>query len=404
MHNQDWPSTVGFVRPIVVLPASLAQVLSPAATKQVSRHELSHARWRDPLVNAFVRMMRALLWPCLPLWLLERVIAAEREAAADKAAIEESAPAFERTTIVSDYAMTLVTMARPCAQRKVPRLYHVAATHIGPARLEERVRRLFDSSQPLSRIRLALAALVLFVAVTGLAWIPLTSQQLDPQAQAEQRRLNIERRLPGFTKSPAAQQSTAAMNALIVALKNRDWRVDAEVRAALDQIRSAGVIDPLVITLAADKDWRVREKVAWAMGQLNDRRAVEPLIVALQDGAGEVKHTAAWSLGMIGDKRATEALIANLKDGNFEARHGAAWALGRMRDTQAIVPLIGLLGDRFADVRHGAAWALGEIGDKRAIDPLTVALQESDPDVRGGKRGTGKNISSVIGLFAVGGV
>jgi beta-lactamase regulating signal transducer with metallopeptidase domain len=382
IQDHEWPCTVGFFRPIVLLPASVTKSLSPEALKQVARHELAHARWRDPLANAAVRMTRAVLWPSLPLWFLERIISAEREISADRAAIQESAVSDQGIAAVADYAATLVSVARSCADTKAARLCNTAATHMGTVGLEERIRRLFKFSEPLSRARVVVAGSILTFCTISITFLPVTSRGLDPQAQAEQRTLNVQHRLIGFANSPSAQRSTAAMNALIEVLNDRDWRVDREVNLALEQIRSSVTIEPFVITLLEDKDWRVREKVAWALGQLKDVRAVEPLIVALRDDSGEVKHTAAWALGVIGDQRATDALIANLKDSSFEARHGAAWALGRMHNGRAVQPLVALLQDRFADVRHGAAWSLGEIGDQRAIEPLRIALSDDDSDVR----------------------
>lgn len=380
IHEQEWPCTVGFAHPTVVLPARLSSSLSTEAAQQVARHELSHAQWRDPLVNAGVRLVRAFLWPSLPLWFLERVIRAEREAAADRAAIQDLTPSDE--SAVADYATTLLSIAQACSHKGIPRVYSAAGTHIGAARLEERVHRLFKFSQPLTHTRLTLAGLILLCGVLAVGFVPITSRGLAPQALAEQRRQVVERQIIDFTNSPGAQRSTSAMNKLLSALKNRDWQVDGEVKSYLDQIRSSGTIEPLTITLADDKDWRVREKIAWSLGQLNDRRAVEPLIGALSDPAGEVKHTVAWALGIIGERRAVDPLIANLQDGNAEARHGAAWALGRIGDRRAVMPLIVLLKDKDSDVRHGAAWALGEIGDRRALEPLRTVFEDKDADVR----------------------
>lgn len=381
--DQGWPCTVGFLRPLVVLPAGLSSALSLEDTKRIARHELAHARWRDPLINAVVRIVRAVLWPSLPLWFLERVVRDEREVSADRAAIKTTANSREVTRIIEDYATALVSVAQGCAGRKVPRLYNSAATHIGTVRLEERIHRLFKFSQPLTRTRLMLASVFLLSGVTGVVFLPVTSQGLNAQARANQRRINVARHMAtGFANSAAAQQSTSAMNALILALKKRDWQLDGETKSALAQIESSGTIEPLVITLGQDNDWRVREKMAWALGQLNDRHAVEPLIMALRDDAGEVRHTAAWALGIIGDDRAIDALLVNLKDGSFEARQGAAWAVGKIGDKRATEPLFGVLKDDYSDVRHAAVWALGMIGDVRAVGPLRDALNDNDSDVR----------------------
>jgi beta-lactamase regulating signal transducer with metallopeptidase domain len=155
--ERDGPCAVGLVRGAVVLPAALVESLGPEAARSVARHELAHARWRDPLANAALRAARAALWVSPPLWLLERVVRAEREAAADAFAVGGGA--------ADDYATTLVEVARRAAHTP-------AGLPMGGAGLERRVARLIGVRSRAPRARATAAAAVLAGGLAGAALVP----------------------------------------------------------------------------------------------------------------------------------------------------------------------------------------------------------------------------------------
>jgi hypothetical protein len=86
------PMTIGLLRPRVVLPAQLDFPLE--TMRRIAKHELAHARWRDPLVYAALRAVAAVFWMS-PLWLLLRWVRREREAAADEYALRDATGAEE---------------------------------------------------------------------------------------------------------------------------------------------------------------------------------------------------------------------------------------------------------------------------------------------------------------------
>ena len=167
ISEHEGPYTVGLFQPAVVIPASLLEDLSSDEARLIAQHELAHARWRDPLVNALVRIIRALLWPSLPLWFLGRVVRLEREAASDLSAVA-AARDEDIKGAVMEYATLLVLVARLSGNRRTKRWkYHWAATEAGDQiDLESRVLRLLMCSSRTTRARLLLAAL----ALTATAW------------------------------------------------------------------------------------------------------------------------------------------------------------------------------------------------------------------------------------------
>lgn len=176
--GSEGPATIGFFYPVVVLPEKFPDDLSLASQRYIVQHELSHAHWRDPLVNFFLRLVRALFWISPSLWLLERTAAGERESAADHAAVaicSENESQREETAL--NYATTLVSMAKH---------FNFYAPHglIGTntvglyngSVLENRVRRLLAGSSKPSVFRISSAALIFAASFVGLFFMPIAFQ------------------------------------------------------------------------------------------------------------------------------------------------------------------------------------------------------------------------------------
>ncbi len=158
------PRTHGLLRPVIVLPESLVSA-EEEIVRLVVAHEESHARWRDPMIHAAIRLIRSLLWIALPLWIAERIVIREREAAADEAALMT-----ETGETRSRYAEAIVEFCRMPPQRSA------LAVQIGAAAdLEYRVRRILRTSSgvgsTLTALGLICAGFFLF-AFTPLAEIP----------------------------------------------------------------------------------------------------------------------------------------------------------------------------------------------------------------------------------------
>jgi beta-lactamase regulating signal transducer with metallopeptidase domain/DNA-directed RNA polymerase subunit H (RpoH/RPB5) len=175
----DGPFAVGILRQAVVFPARLLADLPSESVKSIARHELNHVHWRDPWVNAILRLIRAIFWFSPPLWYLERVVRLEREAAADFAAIVSRKDVTGFNAAAADYTMTLVSVARWSANSVQQRDFNFAATGIGnQTGLENRVRRLLKSSEKPVRFHLAFAGLVLLGGVFSTPFLPVASQSL----------------------------------------------------------------------------------------------------------------------------------------------------------------------------------------------------------------------------------
>jgi beta-lactamase regulating signal transducer with metallopeptidase domain len=125
------PTVVGWMRPVVLLPASTLTGLSPAHLDALLAHELAHIRRHDYLVNLVQTVIETLLFYHPAVWWVSRRIREERENCCDDIAVS----IFGDARLV---ARALVEME----ERRVPRLAMAA----NGGSLLVRVRRLIAGS------------------------------------------------------------------------------------------------------------------------------------------------------------------------------------------------------------------------------------------------------------------
>ena len=134
------PVVIGWLRPVILMPASLISGLSPSQLDAILAHELAHIRRYDYIVNLAQTVVETLLFyhPAVH-WVSHR-IRVEREHCCDDLAVS--------VTGDSDaYARTLVHVA--ALHVRAPRLVPAAGGH-----LFKRIRRLLlPDAQPPRRMR-----------------------------------------------------------------------------------------------------------------------------------------------------------------------------------------------------------------------------------------------------------
>jgi len=147
----DAPAVLGWVRPVVLLPAKALTGLSEEQMEMIIAHELAHIRRLDSFVNLFQIGVETLLFYHPAVWWVSQRIRREREHCCDDEAVAVSGDAV-------NYARALTLMEE---WRTAPSL--AMAANRGP--LSERVVRLLGLDGAAGRFRVAGLA----VAVTCLA-------------------------------------------------------------------------------------------------------------------------------------------------------------------------------------------------------------------------------------------
>ena len=83
-HGAAEPGVVGFLRPVLVLPAHLMEHLNPRQLDAILAHELCHVRRRDNLFAAIHMLVEAIFWFNPLIWWIGSRMVEERELACDE--------------------------------------------------------------------------------------------------------------------------------------------------------------------------------------------------------------------------------------------------------------------------------------------------------------------------------
>lgn len=133
------PMVVGYLRPVILLPASVLTGLTTAQMESLLAHELAHVRRHDWLVNALQVVVETLLFYHPAVWWLSRRIRNERELCCDDLAL----------TIVRDSA-TYGRMLLALEEMRHTALPQPAVSATG-GDLVHRIRRLLPTRRPLEQ-------------------------------------------------------------------------------------------------------------------------------------------------------------------------------------------------------------------------------------------------------------
>ena len=104
------PTAIGFLKPLVVIPAWALHELSTAELDSILIHELAHLRRWDDWTNLAQQVLKALLFFHPAVWWIENKLALEREMACDDAVLAETANP-------KGYAQCLVSLAEKSFMR-----------------------------------------------------------------------------------------------------------------------------------------------------------------------------------------------------------------------------------------------------------------------------------------------
>jgi len=132
------------------------------------------------------------------------------------------------------------------------------------------------------------------------------------------------------------------------------------------------VIDALRETLLHDPFWGVQAEVAAALGNIRSSAALDALLVGLQLSHPKARRGAVKALGEFRDERAATALVAILErgDASYFVEGQAAAALGKTKSPQAYDALLRALDkpSYLETIRAQVFGGFGELKDARCID------------------------------------
>ncbi|MEM9986931.1 MAG: M56 family metallopeptidase, partial [Bacteroidota bacterium] len=171
------PATLGFFKPIILIPVSVVTGLSPEQWEAILLHELAHIRRADYVVRLIQSLIEILFFYHPLIWWVGRDLTHEREACCDDQAVAACGDALR-------YAHALTTLQRMCQPSNIPLTMAIQSKH--PKPFTRRIQRLFEPT-PASSLRPRagfILTLMLMVSMTSYGWITL-GEEVDTQPVAE---------------------------------------------------------------------------------------------------------------------------------------------------------------------------------------------------------------------------
>ena len=162
-HLIDVPMTVGWLRPVILIPCSVLTSLPPLQLDAILAHELAHIRRYDYVVNILQSLLEALLFyhPCV-FWVSNR-LRAERECCCDDAAL-----ALGHDPLL--YARALTELETLRSRNPLPALASTGGS------LMTRIKRIVQKTPaPRDKARTLLAPILVLSAVTAFSMAGLAA-------------------------------------------------------------------------------------------------------------------------------------------------------------------------------------------------------------------------------------
>ena len=220
------PTVIGWLRPVILVPAATLSGLTPQQLEAILAHELAHVRRHDYLVNGFQCLVETLMFYHPVAWWISRCIREERENCCDDLVIEVCGDRLA-------YARALAAMEG--LRREMPNLAFAASG----GSLLNRIRRLLGVSSETGAVSIrqlsgvALLGVGLVIVVLG---VRLALSSTTYQAMV---RIRVER---DPVASPADQRGASAYDPYFI-------------QTEFEVLQSEVVLGKVVDDLDLNKEW-----------------------------------------------------------------------------------------------------------------------------------------------------
>jgi beta-lactamase regulating signal transducer with metallopeptidase domain len=172
------PTALGWLRPVILLPACALTGLAPLQLEAILAHELAHIRRDDFLVNLLQSLVEVLLFYHPAVWWLSDRIRAERELCCDDVAAELCGDPLILARALTD----LEALRQPL----VPSPSRLTLAANGGS-LMHRVRHLLHPALPITSGARATALALLAASLLGAAGVALQDKGTAPKAESNTR-------------------------------------------------------------------------------------------------------------------------------------------------------------------------------------------------------------------------
>ncbi|MBS1598108.1 MAG: M56 family metallopeptidase [Bacteroidetes bacterium] len=230
----DSPMTIGFLKPIILIPIATVNHLSTEQVESILLHELTHIKRNDYLVNLFVTV-NAIVFFFNPFSrLLIRSIKKEREHSCDDVVMQ-----FQYKPHI--YASALLSLEKTKHQHQLA----MAAVGRGNHLLLERIKRVTGHAHTVRRYNVSwicfflLSMMIRFTLMIKPASTPVIAQKIPGVTEVKYWQLTS----PSISHPVVANVSTEKKNTNQIFLKNKPERLGDEANIPEDDIRFVNNIE-----------------------------------------------------------------------------------------------------------------------------------------------------------------
>jgi bla regulator protein BlaR1 len=212
------PGVVGLLRPVLLLPAGIAERLTPAQLRAVLAHELCHIRRRDNILSSLHMIVEAVFWFHPLVWWIGAKLVEERELACDQEVLSLGAEPLE-------YAEGIVNVCRLYVESPLTCVSGVTGSNLRKRIEGIMMNRIAFKLNFAKRVALAVAGIAaLAVPITlGIVNAPMIRAQAvaaTPKFETVSIKRCSER--PGFMRGAGFSASDGKLNTACVALADLD--------------------------------------------------------------------------------------------------------------------------------------------------------------------------------------
>jgi len=340
------PVMLGFIKPIILLPVSIATHLTSAQIEAIITHELAHIRRWDYLINLLQSIIEAVFFFNPFVWLLSKIMRDEREKACDEMVVQAVPP--------YTYATALLALEKINGTKRLT----LAANGHTPFKLLNRIKHFTMKENPMMTIRQKAFSILLIVIGLGcIAWLSpeKTSQANKHKGHPQTQQTNTAETKSFLTKAevsivdsiPHRQNTQAKTNEIANPETSSDFspalqkqikeitesaqKIAAQVNQDTGWKSQVRLIQQKAVQMSEkferDSDWKAAvEKItkdAKALsGKMKEDPAMKSQMEALQKNALEL--SAKYKLSPEFNQQ-LEALKINSRDLALKLKNDTAW-------------------------------------------------------------------------------
>lgn len=178
----DQPLTLGFFKPLILIPSSMLSGFSPEEIESIFLHELAHIQRHDFIINLIQSLIELLFFFHPAVWWLSREIRHEREIACDEFVIKHTQDAFT-------HADALMHLQRYKIHQK-----QVLVLGAKGGKFAQRIQHLLKSHSKPDYRRGLLGMLIIILGLIGISMIPIMTMEKPDN-------FNLEGEFTGFADS-----------------------------------------------------------------------------------------------------------------------------------------------------------------------------------------------------------